>query len=905
MKARRRKGTKLKRRKDPTATRRRTSGTPVGPETQVARLSRELKEALEQQAATSEVLQVISNSAGELEPVFQAMLASAIRICEAKFGTLLLLEEEELRLVAMHGAPREFEELRRRDPTVPAYVRRLVETRQIVHLANIAKEEPYASSPLVKLAGARSFLLVPMLKGIELIGAITIYRQDVGLFTDKQIELVQNFARQAVSAIENARLFDELRQRTDDLGEALQQQTATSEVLQVISSSPGELDPVFETILANATRICEATFGNMYLRDGEVFRIAAAHNTPAALLEHRRRIPLQRPTSAFGRMVRTKQVVHVADLSADQMYAEREPEVVTGVELGGIRTLLIVPMLKEKELIGALTVYRQEVRQFNDKQIELIKSFASQAVIAIENTRLLNELRESLQQQTATADVLKVISRSTFDLQAVLDTLVNSAALLCRADRAAIRLARDGSYHHVASYGFTPEQMDYMKHHSWKADRGSVGGRAVLEGKAVQVADVKADPEFRLMTGPGFQNVRTILGMPLVREGLPIGALVLTRSAVEPFTDKQIELVTTFADQAVIAIENVRLFDEVQARTRELSEALEQQTATADVLQVISSSPGALGPVFQALLENAVRICEANFGTLQLRENNFFRVAAMHNPPHAFAEARRRNPLIYPNPHNALGRVVATKRPVHIADYTQELAYKQGDPAAVSIVELAEARTLLLVPMLKEEELLGNLNIYRQEVRPFSDKQISLLQNFARQAVIAIENTRLLNELRESLQQQTATADVLKVISRSTFDLQAVFETLVQSAAQLCEADMASIYRPSDKGHQRVASRGFSPELDAFMKDKAIEPARGTTAGRALLERRIVHIPDVLSDPDYTLFEAQRIAGFRTMLGVPLLREGTPVGLIVLQRRNVRPFTEKQIELARPSPTRR
>ena len=292
MKARRRKGTKLKRRKEPTATRRRASATAVDPETQVARLSRELKEALEQQAATSEVLQVISNSAGELEPVFQAMLASAIRICEAKFGTLLLLEEEELRLVAMHGAPREFEELRRRDPTVPAYVRRLVETRQIVHLADIAEEEPYASSPLVKLAGARSFLLVPMLKGIELIGAITIYRQDVGLFTDKQTELVQNFARQAVIALENARLFNELRQRTDDLGEALQQQTATSEVLQVISSSPGELDPVFETILANATRICEATFGNMYLRDGGVFRIRrGAQHAPRAPRASQARTP--------------------------------------------------------------------------------------------------------------------------------------------------------------------------------------------------------------------------------------------------------------------------------------------------------------------------------------------------------------------------------------------------------------------------------------------------------------------------------------------------------------------------------------------------------------------------------------------------------------------------------------
>jgi GAF domain-containing protein len=594
---------------------------------------------------------------------------------------------------------------------------------------------------------------------------------------------------------------------------------------------------------------------NIYRWDGNALHLVAAHNTPPALTEARRRSPL---TAVVARMLEIKTTIHI-DAATHQGNIDRgDPGAVSAVELGGVRTVLAVPMLKENELIGSFTVYRQDPRPFTEKQISLVTNFAAQAVIAIENTRLLNELRESLEQQTATADVLRVISSSPGDLGPVFQAMLENAARICGATFGALFLADGDGFRHVAAHNAPPELIEERRRIPVIRPRpGTSIARVAATKRPAQIDDIRAEPAYT--DDPGRLAIinagaRTMLSVPMLKDDDLVGQIAIYRQEVQPFNDKQIALLENFAAQAVIAIENARLLNELRQRTNDLSESLQQQTATADVLKIISSSPGELELVFQAMLENATRICEAKFGILLLSSGEGFHTAAMHNVPPALVDARRREPLFRPAPTSALGQMAANKRPTQIADMLAEPGYFDPKPgySQPQIARLAGARTVVAVPLLKDNELVGAIIIYRQEVRPFTEKQIELVQNFAAQAVIAIENARLLNELRQSLEQQTATSDVLRVISSSPGDLKPVFDAILENATRICEAKFGTLWLAQGNGvFEAVALHNVLPEFAVAWPKRLVQPSPKTAIGRVAMTKQVAHIADLAREDGY------------------------------------------------------
>ena len=849
----------------------------------------------------AKVLGAISESVADTAPVFEAIIDACQRLFGSEeIGIYTIGDDDMVRVAAWRG-PRAEEVRRDVTPVGESVTGRIIRERRTHHVPDIAAE-PNLSPTVRERAerlGSASLLYAPMLSEDRGLGSILVVRYPPRPFSEREHALLQSFADQAAVAIQNARLFGEVQARTRDLEEALAQQTATAEVLKVISRSVLDLDSVLQTQIDTAVRLAHGNRGTIFLQKGDVLVASAFHsNVSPALREYLATTTWRldgdtQPAQA----AREGRVVHVPDLS--KLEDETSQEVRKRAAFGAG---LWVPLIGERQTIGVFGVPRDEAVAFTDREIEIVKTFADQAVIAIENARLFGEvqaktrdLEELLAQQTATADVLKVISRSAFDLQVVFDTLIASVVELIGASGGAI-CVREGDRFVIRFVATEIQEYKDLLGRTIPINRSTPPGRALLSGKIELIADNRADPE--LVAPVQVLPTRSALAVPLSREGRAEGAISLVHAEPNAFTQRHVDLAQTFADQAAIAIQNARLFEAVQAKTRDLEELLQQQTATAEVLKVISRSAFDLKLATTAILETAAKLCRAPLATLHLRDGDVCRLDTQFGLPEAFEREARENPIPVRYPLHSR-RSARAGDVAHFSD-----AWTDPDYLYKTSARLGGYRAIVVVPLMREDELFGIFSLGRPEPEPFTPSQIKMVQSFADQAAIAIENARLFNEVKartedlsEALQQQTATADVLKVISRSAFDLQTVLDTLVQSAAKLCDADQACVFQRQGDLYRWVSNFGFSPELVAYAEAHPFAAGPGSTTSKVALEGRTIHNPDVLADPNYVASEHQRLGNYRTNLGVPLLREGAPIGVFILTRREVRPFTERQIEL--------
>ena len=857
-----------------------------------ADLALELDDAVRRERSLAKVLKIVSDHDGNLDTVIDAVLAHALEICEAEFGILFEYQGDmKFRELRSRNISAEFAGWLAEHQTFEVEpgtgIGRVASDHQTVNIADVRGEDIYQSAAPLRIATAdlgkaRSFAAIPMMSGGRLIGAFTVYRTRVHPFNDRALELASAFADQAVIAIENVRRFQELQHR-------LERAAATREVLDAIRDSRDDAAPALDVILRRAAQLCDADAAAMTLgREGDERQSLAAaqdmHPKTRALYRNGK-VSMNPETSLVARAIVTGKTLHVPDYADTDDYRAGEEVFRSLVDDTGLRTSVNVPLISDGAGIGALVLYRKEVRPYTDDQIALVETFAAQAVIAIENAAQFRDLQARLEREAVNREILHLISQNRDDDRPVFDFILQSACRLCNAQSGYVTVVDEAGTHIGSPVQFgTSEAFAAVAKTFYEpiATSTLTAPQAIRERRALRITDI-ADSDLyreghRVRTNMvDIEGIRSILTVPLLTGESSLGAIVMHRHEVNPFRDEDVALVESFAAQAVIAIENVRQFREVQAR-------LDREAVNKEILRVISESPDDEQPVFDFILENARRLCEADVGAFVMGKEGGgpqVMVANTGATEETLALYRDGEFTMEPGGSNAADAIIQRKV-IQVEDYCAEPRYVAGDPRFRHLTDVQGIRTNLLVPLISHGEGIGCLILWRHNVRPYTSDQIALVETFATQAVIAIENVRQFNALQTQLKSAQSNREILEIIRTSRDDEKPVFEAIARNAVDLCDAQFCMLWRYDGTDIDYCASHGFTPEFMAeYLVDYPMPPGSDGIVYQVIQAGRTVHLPNAQADP-YKDAAVARQHGYDYMLGIPVETDDGIWGIMVL-----------------------
>jgi GAF domain-containing protein len=853
-----------------------TDNLAADPQQAIADLQRKLDESAARQVAASEILRVISQSPTDTQPVFEAIVLAAVRLLRCDMAFVMLCDPTDYWVAAAATPEGLFQDLtlikQPIDPGANFPSRTIVEKRALYLPDWSLIELPEHERRIHETIGVNSALYLPLMREGECIGLLTMGGKQANIFGASEIALAESFRDQALIAIENTRLFNETK-------EALEQQAATAEILKVINSSPNDLTPVFDIILEKAHSLCGITTGSLELYEGDIARSVAVRGMNVRWEQYLRQG--YKITETLRPSYMAVSHSHVIDMKKTLERFPDEPTLRAFVEIGGLRTFLGLTLAKDGKAFGRIIAARDEVRPFTDKQIALLQSFADHAVIAIENARLLTEQRDALERQTATADILKVISSSVADTTPVFEQILDSCERLAAFNRMAIFLLGEDGQVHIGAY--RGGEGDALKATFPQPLANTPMSLAFERQQALFFGDVLNNPDAPASLRIAASRVGSfsVLVAPLLWEGRGIGAFHVARDADATFSDREVALLKTFANQAAIAIQNARLFKETR-------EALEQQKASADILAVISSSVADAQPVFDKILVSCKRLFGGDeLDVLLVDEQGQLNIAAY------ISDSRDVVAATFPAPveRTPAGRAIRERRVMH---WPYVVDGEDVPGVLRKMAKLIGYRSMVFAPMLWEGRGIGAIGVARS-TGPFKPKELAMIQTFADQAVIAIQNARLFNETKEALEQQTATADILKVITSSPDDVQPVFQAIAERSNRLVNGLSTAVFMLIGDMVHLAAFTATNPAADAALKAMFPAPLSAWVWNTVVLRGEVYSVLD--TEEVEQVRDLARLRGYRSMLLVPLRRDGEPIGVISQTRRDPGPFNDSHMQL--------